>query len=184
MELKSIINDNTTDKNTLHSYIPTYELLFSQKKISATSILEVGINLGGSIKLWNDYFCNAEIYGIDQKNMDENIINLTNEKRIKLLLNKDAYNINENEFDIKFDVMIDDGSHDLEHQIYFLQKYLHFLKDDGIFIIEDVQNIEHIEIFKQFTPENYKKYIEVYDLRVNKGRYDDILFVINKNKII
>ena len=46
-------------------------------------------------------------------------------------------------------------------------------------VIEDIQNIEDIEILSYATPEEYKKYIEVYDLRGNKGRYDDILFVIN-----
>ena len=30
------------------------------------------------------------------------------------------------------------------------------------------------------TPESLKPYIKTYDLRNNKGRYDDIVFTINK----
>ena len=36
---------------------------------------------------------------------------------------------------------------------------------------------------KSVVPENLKKYIQCYDLRANIGRYDDIVFVINKNKV-
>ena len=32
------------------------------------------------------------------------------------------------------------------------------------------------------TPEKLKQYIYVYDLRGNKNRYDDIVFIIDKSK--
>jgi hypothetical protein len=107
-----------------------------------------------------------------------------NYPRINLLLETDAYNMDVNFFKNKFDIIIEDGDHVLSSQIKFLKKYLPILEDDGIMVIEDIQNIEDIEILSYETPEEYKKYIEVYDLRGNKGRYDDILFVINKNKRI
>lgn len=51
-------------------------------------------------------------------------------------------------------------------------------------MIEDVQSIEWIDELKKVFPTNLVNYIEVYDLRANKNRYDDIVFVINKNKIV
>ena len=36
-----------------------------------------------------------------------------------------------------------------------------------------------IDELKKITPENLKPYIKVYDLRNNKGRYDDIVFTID-----
>jgi hypothetical protein len=48
-------------------------------------------------------------------------------------------------------------------------------------VIEDVQDINWINKFKTITPLHLQKYIHVYDLRNVKNRYDDILFVINKN---
>jgi hypothetical protein len=42
-------------------------------------VLEVGINLGGSIKLWNDFFVNANVYGLDTMNIND----VWNEIKIK-----------------------------------------------------------------------------------------------------
>lgn len=185
MELRKIIDNSRTDKDTIHSYLETYEELFKDKRLSSTAILEIGINEGGSIKLWNDYFINAKIFGLDIMNMRYSINDIKyNYNRINLLLNTDAYNFDVNVFKFKFDIIIEDGFHLLSNQIITLNKYLPLLKEDGILIIEDVEKIEDVEILKNETPEEYKKYIEIYDLRKNKGRFDDILFVINKNKRI
>ncbi len=54
------------------------------------------------------------------------------------------------------------------------------MTDDGILIIEDVQSYDWIKVLKNEVPEHLKKYIKVYDLRQNKGRYDDIVFSIDK----
>lgn len=60
--------------------------------------------------------------------------------------------------------------------------YLPLLKDDGILVIEDVQDIAWINDLRAVTPDELKPYIEVYDRRSIKGRWDDIIFVINKYK--
>ena len=56
------------------------------------------------------------------------------------------------------------------------------LSDDGVLVIEDVQSINWINELKMRVPDHLQEFIEVYDLRRNKNRYDDIMFVINKNK--
>jgi hypothetical protein len=185
MELKKLIDNSRTDKDTLHSYLETYEKLFKDKRFTTTAVMEIGIAEGGSIKLWNDYFVNARIFGLDIMDMKDSINDIKyNYPRINLSLNTDAYNIDVNIFKNKFDIIIEDGYHTLSNQIKFLKNYLPILEEDGIMIIEDVDKIEDIDSLINETPEEYKKYIEVYDLRENKGRYDDILFVINKNKRI
>ena len=83
---------------------------------------------------------------------------------------------------VTFDFMLDDGPHTLESMIQFIKLYSQIMTPDGILIIEDVQSIEWIKTLTNSTPENLKQYIEVYDLRHIKNRYDDIVFVINKNK--
>jgi len=65
MSLVELVDNNYTDKNTVHSYLATYEKLFSKKKETAKNVLEVGIHFGGSIKLWHDYFVNSTVYGIE-----------------------------------------------------------------------------------------------------------------------
>ena len=66
--------------------------------------------------------------------------------------------------------MLDDGPHTLESQKKFIELYLPMLTDNGIFVIEDIQDIKHIKELTEVTPEEYRNYIKVYDLRENKGK--------------
>ena len=42
--------------------VPMYENFFSDIRDTALNVLEIGVCDGGSIKLWHDYFPNAQIY--------------------------------------------------------------------------------------------------------------------------
>ena len=185
MSLKKLIDNSRSDKNTVHSYLDLYEKLLFSKKLTAKNILEIGICEGGSIKLWYDYFINATIYGLDIRKIKDVWSELKNKKRIKIGC-FDAYNddfVNKNFNNIKFDMILDDGPHTLESMQKCIKLYSPLLADDGILIIEDVQSIEWLEILSNDTPENLKQFINVYDLRANKNRYDDIVFTINKNNV-
>jgi len=62
-----------SDKNSYHSYIEdVYEEYFSQYKNKKINLLEIGVAFSGSIRLWNDYFKNAKIYGIDNFSCGQN----------------------------------------------------------------------------------------------------------------
>ena len=78
--------------------------------------------------------------------------------------------------------MLDDGPHTLESMIQFITLYSQVMTDDGILIIEDVQHMDWIQHLGNAIPEKLKQYIYVYDLRGNKNRYDDIVFIIDKSK--
>lgn len=189
MSLIELIDNSTTDKNTIHSYLETYEKLLQSKKYTAKNVLEIGIYMGGSIKLWHDYFVNARIYGLDIIHFNNVPNMLKNQIRINLFTSVDAY---DQQFfsdkllssDIKFDMILDDGPHTFDSMIKFITMYSQLLTDDGILILEDIQSFEWIEPLKLSVPDHLKKYIEIYDLRSNKGRYDDLVLVINKNKTI
>ena len=189
--LLDIVNNSLTDKNTLHSYLELYESLFSSKKETAKNILEIGIGdvkqkNGGSTKLWYEYFVNATIHSLDILSIDRVIDELKNNPRIILYTSIDAY---DDDFfnhtilskNIKYDILLDDGPHTLESMKKFINLYSQLMTDDGILVIEDVQSIEWIELLKNEVPEHLKQYIQIYDLRSIKNRYDDIVFVINKN---
>ena len=187
MSLETLVNNSLTDKNTTHSYLPLYQQLLVRKKESAKHVLEVGIMLGGSIKLWSDFFTNATIYGLDIVNMIHPQSDILNKTNIILSVNTDAYNentithfINKN---IKFDFVLDDGPHTLESMLNFIQLYSRVLTDDGILMIEDVPNWEWINILKNHVPEHLRQHVKVYDLRPIKNRYDDIVFTIDKCNI-
>jgi len=185
MILEEIVDNSRTDKNTIHSYLPLYEELLKIKKESAKNVLEVGVKDGGSIKLWRDFFTNANVYGIDIMNIDYVWEGIKNDEKIILHTSSDAYN---NDFfvtnflnkDVKFDFLLDDGPHTLESMIDFIKLYSQIMTNDGILIIEDIQDWNWLNILIHEVPENLKKYIKVYDLRSHKGRYDDIVFTIDK----
>jgi hypothetical protein len=187
MSLIELVDNTRTDKNTTHSYLELYEKLLFSKKDNAKNVLEVGIFDGGSIKLWHDYFQNATIYGLDVKKISDTWDGIKNNKRINLGC-FDAYNdiffkrhfLNKN---IKFDMMLDDGPHTLESMKQFIKLYSQIISDDGILIIEDIPDWKWIEILTNETPQNLKKFIKSYDLRPNKGRYDDIVFTIDKSNV-
>jgi len=187
MNLSHLVDNSRTDKNTVHSYLELYQKLLVNKKETAQNVLEIGINQGGSIKLWYDFFPNANIYGLDITNIEHMWSEIRDKNRI-ILFSSDAY---DEEFfnnyflikNIKFDFMLDDGPHTLESMKKFIQLYSKLMTDNGILIIEDVQSWDWIEILRNEVPENLKQFIKVYDLRENKKRYDDIVFTIDKSNV-
>jgi GR25 family glycosyltransferase involved in LPS biosynthesis len=179
-----------TDKNTTHSYFHTYNELFKPIKERAKNIFEIGIGNfnqknGGSILLWHMFFKNALIHCADIISENRVYDIILKNKNIKTYLNTNAYDLNFvndlKKSGIYFDVVIDDGPHTFETQCKCIELYSELLSDNGILVIEDVQDINWIQTFKQITPMHLREFIHVYDLRNNKNRYDDILFVINKN---
>jgi len=52
-----------SDKDTAHNYLPIYQEEFN--KIENIKILELGVCYGGSLVLWNEFFTNSEIHGLD-----------------------------------------------------------------------------------------------------------------------
>ena len=83
--------------------------------------------------------------------------------------------------DVCFDIIIDDGSHILQSQIFAINLLLPRLKSDGLFIIEDIRNIDAYMLYFK----NYEKLIpsldvEIVDRRKLNNRYDDVLVVIRK----
>ena len=191
--LSELVDNNTTDKNTGHSYLDLYQSLLFSKKESAKHVLEIGIGewpgrkSGGSIKLWRDFFTNATVYGLDINHIDTVMDDLRNDSRVVLHTSTNAYNetffyenfVNKN---IKCDFMLDDGPHTLDSMKIFIQLYSQIMTEDGILIIEDVQSMDWIDELTKVVPEDLKQYIKSYDLRHIKNRYDDIVFTINKSK--
>ena len=187
MSLEKLADNSRTDKNTTHSYLPLYDKLLKSKKDTAKNVLEVGIFSGGSIKLWHDYFTNATVYGLDISPIYKIWDGIKNNERIILHAYTNAYDttfFNKNFLNkgIKCDFMLDDGPHSLESMIQFIKLYSQIMTDDGILIIEDVQDWSWIDTLKNEVPEHLKQYINVYDLRPNKNRYDDIVFTIDRSK--
>lgn len=176
--LKELVKDKKTDKNTIHSYIDVYDEYFVSRKESARQVLEIGIDEGGSILLWQQYFGNAEITGMDihTKNNRTDL----NKERIRLLIG-DAYTQDSIDklSDRKYDMILDDGPHTLQSLQYVAAHYTQLLTNDGILIMEDVQNISWVEPIRAAFPAHVREQVKVVDRRNIKGRYDDILMILD-----
>ncbi len=174
-------NPILSDKGTIHSYIKNYYCeKFTPMKELPVVILEIGIFQGGSTKLWKKWFKNSTVYGIDNnekymkfyKEMNDGIGILGNAYSERML-NKFS-----NQF---FDIIIEDGAHTLETQMYTAKRWTTKLKNNGILIIEDIQDINHIDNIIQAVPKNENFSTKVFDLRSKINRYDDIIIEITKN---
>lgn len=113
-----------------------YYPFFVQIRESATSVLEIGVKGGSSLRTWKEFFPNAEIHGID---IDQNCLQEV-EKRITVWIGDQA----DGEFlksvtpiAAPFDLIIDDGSHKIEDQTFSFKHLFPSLKAGGLYVIED-----------------------------------------------
>lgn len=185
MELIEFFKDfePKSDKNTSHAYIDGYySKEFSDKKELSIKLMEIGIRQGYSHILWDKYFTNGEIWGVDngESGFTWDILNNTKIHVFK----DDAYSkdfIQDKLPKTYFDYVIDDGSHHPTHQKLFIDLYLPLLKNGGKLIIEDVGNINLANQLKSHALlNNLCKSCEIIDLRNLKNRWDDILIEIIK----
>ena len=56
--------DGHGDKGTAHTYINEYSKLLEDYR-GGSSVLEIGVHTGLSLKMWSEYFTDSQIYGID-----------------------------------------------------------------------------------------------------------------------
>lgn len=159
------------DKGTAHSYIDEYQKLLEPYRKNST-VLEIGLYMGESLRMWEEFFIDSDVIGVDIS--DGHLTKLIEENTHKIIIG-DATNeeILDLMSDKMFDVIIDDGSHRLEHQVKSFNIFKNRMKPNGVYIIEDIDNIDKTKgIF-----ENLHNNIQIIDNRHIKGRYDDVLIV-------
>ena len=134
----------STDKQNHHDYIVSfYDQELSNKKDLQLNILEIGVLTGNSLRVWKNWFTNSKIYGVD--NWSDTAVKLVLEDLDGVnLVTGNAYDINflDNFEDNFFDYIIDDGPHNIDSQIFTVQKWISKVKNGGKIIIEDVKDIE------------------------------------------
>lgn len=118
-------------------YFEIYDHFFSNFRDKKINVLEIGVQNGGSLKMWKEYFKNAKIYGLDidpscQKFGNKNTRIFIGDQSNLNFLNETAKIIGE------LDIIIDDGSHIMQDQIISLQTLFPYLQEGGIYLIEDL----------------------------------------------
>lgn len=137
-------------RRAVHNYHRPYETLFTDRRDSIASVLEVGIGSetsiaycmaphyrpGGSLRAWADYFPNARIIGLDMTSE----VSLGHPRITTVLA--DSRNLEQVNAalptDTMFDVIIDDGDHQPDAQFATLTNLWDRLNPGGIYVIEDI----------------------------------------------
>jgi FkbM family methyltransferase len=190
MRIADILMGYDTDKNkgslmggpgSGHFYGESYDRIFENfERSSNVSILEIGVQKGGSILAWKDYFQNAYVVGID---IVDDRLEESKRDDVHFILSdiKNGALRNNSLLETQFDIIIDDGSHYLYDVIYVVQNYLDKLKLNGYLIIEDCQDpYGWLENVKSMVNDDY--IITTDDVRNINGNYDDFLIIIKRVK--
>ncbi len=139
--LKQIYQDHqgkVSDKWSI--YLSTYDNLLNPYRDGAPNLLEIGVQNGGSLDIWAQFFPKAQnIVGCD---VNPDCAKLSyDDPRIALVVG-DA-NTDKSQGEIlaiskTFDVIIDDGSHHSSDIIRSFAKYWPHVADGGVYIAEDL----------------------------------------------
>lgn len=127
------------------NYFEQYEKYFKKFKDAGIKprVLEIGVKHGGGIELLHKYFGGGKYYGIDCW-VDSTEIDFAKHGIDCTMFLGDQSDfewwkkwLKENP-NLRFDIIIDDGSHIANHQYLSLVTLFHRLSEDGIYVIEDV----------------------------------------------
>jgi cephalosporin hydroxylase len=121
-------------------FIEAYQKHFAGR--TPKRILEIGVQGGGSLKIWRDFFPEAEIVGVDTLESCKEF----ETGNIKIFIGDQA--------DVKFletlgnfDIIIDDGGHYMTQQQVSMNTLLaNQLNPGGLYVIEDL----HTSYWEQF----------------------------------
>jgi len=146
-DLETLARQFDTDKRAdgpkANGYLPLYLAYFMAHgfdREAPLKILEIGTNKGSSLRMWAEYFPNAQIFGtditreyelpgmLDHPNITTHLVDQG--KRADMLKYAEDHG--------PWDVIIDDGSHRQDHIMITLGCMFRYLKPDGLFVVEDV----------------------------------------------
>jgi len=169
----------------LHHYTPVYYNLFKDKRKTVKKVLEIGVGgpqdmshcanytRGASLYMWRDFFPKAQIYALDIVPelifKDERIVTFLGDQTkttdLKKLIKKIGKDI---------DLVIDDGSHKAEDQIFTCLTLMPLLNKEVIYAIEDIVDLNSIM-------QKLSKYDCQYERFRPKGGFSDRLVIV-RNK--
>lgn len=126
-----------TDKaSSGHNYLQYYERFFQPIRNDKLDIMEIGIWEGASLRLWQEYFPNSLIYGVDIQEMKQwrhhRIHTYTCDQGDRSQLNDLIDQVG------TMNIIIDDGSHEGIHQWISFETLFPRLAPGGLYIIEDL----------------------------------------------
>ena len=135
-----------TDKcSMIHNYLGKYEFFLQCFRNQPIRLLELGIFQGASLRMWQEYFPHAEIFGVDIREGCSQY----EDERIHII-QTDLSNVDAviRLKDIRPQIIIDDASHIVSHQLLALFTLFDVLPSGGVYILEDLETSLNPEQFE------------------------------------
>jgi hypothetical protein len=162
----------TRRKAKKHSYSEFYGPLFDPIRNSVRNMMEIGVREGGSLQMWQKFFPAATVWG-----MDMTLHHVTPEaarQGLKIAAG-DGYNASDiSAFvgDTKFDVVIDDGSHQAWDQARFFNVWKEHVAPGGYLFSEDVLSTANAQYIVQAF-EGEQRRMSIVDRTLTTPSYCD-----------
>ncbi len=126
-----------TDKSSrTHNYAVKYDAILGARREAVSRVLEIGVFNGASLRMWEEYFQNAQIIGMDNdwRTRKHGV------GRASILVGDQSRG---DDLDAAarcgpFDLIVDDGSHHWSDQIRSFKHLFGAVRPGGIYIVEDV----------------------------------------------
>jgi hypothetical protein len=124
-----------------HDYLVYYWLHFRDIRDQVRNVLEIGVQTDRSMRMWEEFFPNATIHGIDIDPQCKQFEG--NRRRVHIGDQGDAAFLRRvvAHADAPFDIVIDDGSHRVEHQLTSFEVLFPALSEHGIYVVEDTGGV-------------------------------------------
>ena len=135
------INNKSNAIHKWYWYFDVYERHFRRFRGKDVNILEIGVQNGGSTKMWKHYFeyqnANVNIYGVDINPKCKEI----ECDNIKIFIgsqeDRGFWQRIKGQIP-KIDILIDDGGHTMRQQIVTFEEMFSHIKHNGIYWCEDL----------------------------------------------
>jgi hypothetical protein len=120
----------------LHNYLMFYWMHFRDIRFQVKNLLEIGVQTDRSLRMWEEFFPNATVYGLD---IDPKCKEIEGGRRKMFIGDQSDVGFLKRVVDQvgSFDIIIDDGSHLVHHQLATFNYLFPILTDHGIYVMED-----------------------------------------------
>jgi SAM-dependent methyltransferase len=127
------------------SLAEVYHPYLQERRYNVKRVLEIGVETGGSLEMWAEFFPRAQVFGVDRRKPKRKLASRTHlilgdqsdpEFRAKLASELDP-----------LDLIVDDGSHQFDDQRETLLALWPVLRPGGVYIVEDVHTSYRAERF-------------------------------------
>lgn len=153
--LSAIAKEFDCEKFTLCDFTKYYHDLFKDFRNDKFNLFEIGIYKGASMRMWEKYFPNADVYAIDtdlrhMKHSSAKVhtyyLNQCDKDRLSELM----------DYIGECRIICDDGSHEAPDMVASLEVLYPHLEEGGYYIVEDILPEAKEQVYRHINTLKHK----------------------------